>query len=172
MKAHQLPLLVLTILSFAIVGCSSNGTPASSPIGKEASINWKLFMDTTKYKAVFLEESFDTVTNNNQPAVNDLPGLLHSKRTRTVALNSKQQIILAKLITDPGHFTEGRCGSFFLNAGFVFRDKNNKDVAHVIVGCGYDKWVFSPNNSLSKYGLLNQGGLLKLQKLLDELNSI
>jgi len=76
---------------------------------------------------------------------------------------------LIDFISESSNFSNGECGTFALNAGFVFL--NNQEVQGIIrLGCGYYQWDFQPDSNNTLDGSLSEVGFNRMEFLLDEIN--
>ncbi len=89
---------------------------------------------------------------------------------KSILLNYDQRKSLYELISDSTNFSEGDCGTFHLNAGFILTH-NKRIYGTIDIGCGYNQWNFDPVNPISKYGSLNEKGFINMKALLDDINA-
>jgi hypothetical protein len=133
-----------------------------------AIFNWAQLKDTTKYNIHYLQLNFlnypdDTTIGQNILKFKD------SISKKPFYLTGGQEYQLYQLINDTTNFSEGECGTFHLNAGILVFDKD-KICGTISIGCGYNQWNFSSENSNAKYGLFSDKGFKKMEKLLDDIN--
>jgi hypothetical protein len=131
-------------------------------------LNWRTLSDTTKYSATYIQLNF--INHPTDETIGkDIIDLQDEKGGKKMKLTNKQEFNLYKLVTDTTNFSEGDCGTFQLNAGFIIY-QDDKAVGKINVGCGYNQWNFFPENNQSKWGGLNEKGFRKMEKLLDDIN--
>lgn len=129
---------------------------------------WTYLSDTLKGEVYYLQLNFFNSPEGNNVGTKIL-NHLDSANKSLLILNNQQRIQLAKIILDSTNFSEGECGTFQLNAGFIVV-ANKKITATIDIGCAYSQWNFMPENASSKYGTLSEKGFKKIQQLLDNIN--
>lgn len=167
--------LVLAIVTIGFINSCNNDVSITKrksnlSIDEEAirKYKWTYLSDTTQGEVYYLQLNFFKSPEENYVGAKIL-NYLDSVNNIFLLLNNQQRTQLAKIIIDSTNFSEGDCGTFHLNAGFiVVSDK--KITATIDVGCAYNQWNFSPQNSHSKYGVLNEKGFREMEKLLDNIN--
>jgi hypothetical protein len=100
------------------------------------------------------------------------PGSISSangKIGKQFILTGRQKQQLFKLVNDSTNFSNGECGTFFLNAGFLIDYKKVK-AGKINIGCGFNQWNFEPENKAAKYGGLSKKGFKNMERLIDEIN--
>lgn len=130
--------------------------------------NWRDIKNTQEYSIRYLQLNFFTFPSI-ETTHHTILQYEDSINKKTLLLTTKQQYQLYQLICDKRNFSSGDCGTFHLNAGF-FVIKKRKICATINIGCGYNQWNFSPENSHSMSGALNRKGFKKMEILLDNIN--
>jgi|GEM_PF-3221448 len=166
MKIKHLTAVVFVSL---VLGISCNSTKMIMDTATDNhTLNWQTLSDTTKYSATYIQLNFDQFPME-ETVGNDILDFQDGKGGKKMKLTNQQEFNLYKLVTDSTHFSEGDCGTFHLNAGFIIY-QGEKIVGKINVGCGYGQWNFFPHNNQSKWGALNEKGFRAMEKLLDEIN--
>lgn len=160
-------LISLFFISLFLMGCNS---PTKKPNidTHKLELNWQTLSDTTKYSVTYIQLNFLN-TPTEETIGKDIFELQNDKNGKKMKLTNKQEFNLFKLVTDTTNFSEGDCGTFQLNAGFLIY-QGKKSVGKINIGCGYNQWNFEPNNNQSKWGGLNKKGFGEMEKLLDDIN--
>lgn len=166
MKIKHLTTIVFTSL-FLGIGCNSTTKTVDNQANK-LDFNWQMLSDTTKYSVKYIQLNFINYPTDETIGI-DIYDLQDHKDGKKMELTNKQELNLFNLITDTTNFSEGDCGTFLLNAGFLIY-QDDKSVGKINVGCGYNQWNFKPDNYQSKWGGLNDKGFREMEKLLDDIN--
>jgi hypothetical protein len=130
--------------------------------------NWTGLKDTAKYNICYLQLNFINFPDDSTIG-QDILKFSDSIRNKPFSLTNRQEYRLYQLINNTTNFSEGDCGTFHLNAGILVFDEG-KICGTINIGCGYNQWNFSSENSKAKYGLFNEKGFKKMQELLDDIN--
>ena len=77
--------------------------------------------------------------------------------------------MLIEFILDSTNFSHGECGTFALNAGFVFIE-NDSIKGTIELSCGYYQWHFNPYSPNTMDGSLSRNGFKKMKTMLDRIN--
>ena len=152
-----------------VLGISCNST--TRPVDKDTNklnFNWQALSDTTKYTVTYIQLNFSNYPTDDT-IEKDIFDLQDHKDGKKMKLTNKQEFHLSKLVTDTTNFSEGDCGTFHVNAGFIVY-QDDKSVGKINVGCGYNQWNFQPENYQTKWGGLNDKGFSEMEKLLDDIN--
>ena len=131
--------------------------------------NWTKLKDTAKYNIRYLQLNFLNLPDDSTVG-QDILKFIDSVGNKSFLLTRRQEYQLYQLINDTANFSEGDCGTFHLNAGFLVFDKE-KICGTINIGCAYNQWNFSSENLNAKYGAFNERGFSKMQRLLDNINS-
>ena len=75
-------------------------------------------------------------------------------------LDENDKIGLIEFILDSTNFSHGECGTFALNAGFVFIE-NDSIKGTIELSCGYYQWHFNPYSPNTMDGSLSRNGFKK-----------
>jgi hypothetical protein len=177
--------LILSLTIFTCISCShpsdkTNSTDIKDPTAdqnlnsyqvdttKLSIFDWTQLKDTTKYNIRYLQLNFFNVPDDSTVGQNILK-FTDSINNKSFLLTGRQEYQLYQLINDATNFSEGDCGTFYLNAGILVFDKD-KICGTINIGCGYNQWNFSSENLNAKYGAFNERGFSKMQQLLDDIN--
>ena len=133
-----------------------------------SNFKWTQLADTTKLQVCYLQLNFLNFPNDNFIGKNVLD-FKDSISTTSLILTNKQRLELFKLITDISNYSEGDCGTFHLNAGFILLD-NRKVCSSIDIGCAFNQWNFNPEIPNSKHTSFNEKGFKDMEKLLDDIN--
>lgn len=163
----KLPLKIL-LIAISLSALTAFGYWNVSSHKSKLDINWQALSDTTKYSATYVQLNFINYPTD-ETIGKDIIDLKDDKGGKKMKLTNKQEFNLFKLVTDSTKFSEGDCGTFQLNAGFIIY-QDDKAVGKINVGCGYNQWNFFPDNNQSKWGGLNEKGFSEMEKLLDDIN--
>lgn len=163
----KLPLKIL-LIAISLSALTALGYWIVSRHASKLDINWQALSDTTKYSATYVQLNFINYPTD-ETIGKDIIDLQDDKGGKKMKLTNKQEFNLFKLVTDCTNFSEGDCGTFELNAGFIIY-QDDKAVGKINVGCGYNQWNFFPDNNQSKWGGLNEKGFSEMEKLLDDIN--
>lgn len=166
MKIKHLTAIFFTSLVLGI-SCNSTTKIADKNTNK-LDFNWQALSDTAKYSVTYIQLNFINYPTD-ETIGKDIFDIQDYKDGKKMKLTNKQEFNLFKLVTDTTDFSEGECGTFQLNAGFIIY-QGDKSVGKINVGCGYSQWNFQPDNYQSKWGVLNDKGFSKMEKLLDDIN--
>jgi hypothetical protein len=170
-------IILLTIIAYsALFSCKENDRKSTQNTNTKwtvdtAEINkykWSDLIDTVS-KVYYIQLNFLNFPDDNYIG-KSITDFADSININSHLLDLRQREELLKLVTDTSNFSEGDCGTFHLNAGFIIVEKRNIK-ASVDIGCGYNQWKFNPFNDKCKYGAFNQNGFRKLETFLDEINS-
>lgn len=131
------------------------------------NFSWVLLSDTTKYRVCYLQlKSWDNP--NIQAGQENILKYKDSIFEKGIWLTSENQIDLSKFINDSINFSDGTCGTFSLDAGFYV--VSDKTICSTIdIGCSFNQWLFSSENSLVKGGSLSTPGFTKMTNILDKI---
>lgn len=132
------------------------------------TLNWQTLSDTTGYSVTYIQLNFDQFVTD-ETISNDILDRQDGKGGKKMKLTNQQEFNLYQFVTDSTHFSEGECGTFHLNAGFIIHQADQV-VGYINVGCGYGQWYFFPGNNQSKGGLVSEKGFRAMEKLLDDIN--
>lgn len=153
-------LLTLTVLVF---GCSN---PEKIKMTKKIEIDWSKLDKISEYDIKYVQLNFDPFVNEEIMG-KGIEELMYKDSTYTLDQTDKSR--LTKIISDSLNFSYGECGTFALNAGFVFL-KNDTIKGIIEMGCGYYQWRFEPWNKNSMDGSLSDLGFEKMTIMLDDIN--
>jgi hypothetical protein len=163
---------ILTIISCQPnkTGNVNNNTTEKLVIEEDiiSKFQWTQLADTTKLKVFYLQLNFLNFPDDNYVGKNILD-FKDSISTTALALTNKQRLELYKVVTDTSNFSEGDCGTFHLNAGFIVLD-NRKVCSTIDIGCAFNQWNFNPEIPNSNHTSFNEKGLKNIEKLLDDIN--
>ena len=160
---------IINILILTTFSCQSTTTGYVVNKNKISKFNWIQISDTSKLKVCYLQLNFLNFPDDNYMGKSILD-FTDSISTASWILTNKQRIDLFKLVSDTSNYSEGDCGTFHLNAGFILLDSNNV-CATIDIGCGFNQWNFNPEIPNSKHTSFNEEGFKKMEKLLDDINS-
>ena len=138
--------LVLTISCYSAIN-SRTGIQDNSSV----YLDWRTLSDTTKYSATYIQLN-STNAPTDETIGKDILNFQNEKRSKKRKLTNKQELALFRLVTDAANFSEGDCGTFQLNAGFIIY-QGNKSIGEINIGCGYNQWGVIQN-----YAALLQSG--------------
>ena len=160
---------ILTVLSLILLfGCNQNSDSSKQDrkaFKEKLDIEW-INLSTAGYTVKYIQLDFKNYPSEEMMEAN----LLDNVNSDNVMVLTQDQIIkLARLVTDSSNFSNGECGTFHLNAGFVI-EKEAFVRGIITIGCGFNQWEFQPDNTFSKFGALNDDGFDIMTKLLDEIN--
>jgi hypothetical protein len=133
-----------------------------------SKFQWPQLADTTKLKVCYLQINFLNFPDDNYTGKNILD-FKDSISTTSLILTNQQRLELFKLVTDTSNYSEGDCGTFHLNAGFILFD-NRKICSTIDIGCAFNQWNFTPEIPNSKHTSFNEKGFKNMEKLLDDIN--
>ncbi len=159
-------------LAFASLLCGVSCTSPTPTIEKappKLTLNWEALADTARYSVEYIQLPFHDeptkeMIGGNILAFQDYP------KAKKLQLTNQQERMLCQFVTDTTHFSEGQCGTFQLDAGFIIH-ANRQVVGIINVGCGYNQWLFEPENSHADQRSLSARGFGKMTVLLDALNA-
>ncbi len=136
-------------------------------IGQSANPNeWSSLSDSSVYKIKYCQINSDELPTFEKSQTSLVQAV---DKSPTIVLNPNETSLLIQLITNKKNFRKSECGTFHLNAGFVIYE--NQQVTKTIkIGCGYNQWIFEPNNPNSEWGALSKKGFVLMIKLLDKIN--
>ncbi|RTQ51674.1 hypothetical protein EJV47_07715 [Hymenobacter gummosus] len=145
----------------------SAGTAASSaePPRPPLTLRWKTLADTARYSVKYVSLNFDAAPRTTG---GDVLSFLNNPQYPAIQLSNRQEWQLYRLATTPAFYSEGDCGTFHLNAGFVVY-QGSRIVGTINVGCGFNQWNYAPHNPQAKWGGLNDQGFRAMQQLLDDI---
>jgi hypothetical protein len=150
------------------VSCTSP-TPTNEKAPPKLTLAWEALADTARYSIEYIQLSFDDEPTE-ETIGEDIVALQDCPKAKKVPLTNQQERLLCQLVTDSTHFSAGECGTFQLDAGFIIH-ANRQVVGVINVGCGYNQWLFQPENGHSDQRSLNAKGFNKMTALLDALNT-
>jgi len=133
-----------------------------------SKFQWTQLADSTKLKVCYLQFNFLNFPDDNFIGKNIL-SFKDSISNIFFVLSNKQRLDLLNLVSDTSNYSEGDCGTFHLNAGFIILDNKNI-VATIDIGCGFNQWNFNPEIPNSKHTSFNENGFKNMEKLLDDIN--
>lgn len=160
--------LKILLIAISLSALTAFGYWTLSRHTTKLDLNWQALSDTTKYSVSYIQLNFINYPTD-ETIGKDIFDLQDHKDGKKMKLSNRQEFNLFKLVTDSTNFSEGDCGTFQLNAGFIVY-QGDKAVGKINVGCGYNQWNFFPDNNQSKWGGLNDKGFKEMEKLLDDLN--
>tara|TARA_R110002049_G_scaffold16444_1_gene65466 strand:- start:64 stop:558 length:495 start_codon:yes stop_codon:yes gene_type:complete len=156
----NLKILTLALLVF---GCSN---AEKIEIPKKIEIDWSNKDKISEFEVKYIQLNFDPfiIEEIMEKGIEDL---MFKDSLYTLDHTDKRR--LAGIISDTINFSYGECGTFALNAGFVFI-KNDTIKGIVEMGYGYSQWGFEPWNGRFMDGSLSDLGFEKMTKMLDDIN--
>ena len=129
---------------------------------------WAELTDTIQFQVYYLQFNYLNFPDDNYVG-KEIIDFKDSIKTKSFLINKQLRIELLKLVSDTTNFSEGDCGTFHLNGGFIIADKD-RIKATIDIGCGFNQWFFNPQNISSKYGSFNDKGFEEMERLLDKIN--
>ena len=165
-------LTALKILAFAglfLGGSCTSPAPTIEKASPKLTLAWEALADTARYSIEYIQLPFDDEPTEVMIG-GDIVALQDYPKAKKVQLTNQQECLLYHLVTDTTHFSAGECGTFQLNAGFIIH-ANRQVVGIIDVGCGYNQWLFEPENSYTDQRSLSDKGFGKMTALLDALNA-
>lgn len=167
MKVKHFTVIGFTSLILGSGSCNGTTNTADKTTTK-LELNWEALSDTTKYSATYIQLNFINYPTDNTIG-KDIFDVQDDKRGKKIKLSNKEEFNLFRLVTDSTNFSDGDCGTFQLNAGFIIY-QGDEAVGKINIGCGYNQWNFFPDNNQSRWGGLNDKGFREMEKLLDDIN--
>ena len=155
--------IVLLTLILLIFGCSN---PEKIEMTRKIEIDWSKLNDIPEYDIKYIQLNFNPFVDEETMG-KGIEELMYKDSTYT--LDQTDKVRLIEIISDSLNFSYGECGTFALNAGFVFT-RNDTIKGIIEMGCGYYQWGFEPWNTNSVDGSLSDSGFDKMKKMLDEIN--
>ncbi|MCV9385457.1 hypothetical protein [Reichenbachiella ulvae] len=155
--------IVLFTLIFLVFGCSN---PVKIEMTKKIEIDWSKLDDSSEYDIKYVQLNFNPFVDEEIMG-KGIEELMYKDSIYTLDQTDKSRLI--EIISDSLNFSYGECGTFALNAGFVFI-KNDTIKGIIEMGCGYYQWGFEPWNKNSMDGSLSDIGFEKMTKMLDDIN--
>ncbi len=155
--------LVVLTLVFFVFGCSS---PEKTEMIKNIEINWSERDKILEYEVNYIQLNFNPFIDKDIMG-KGIEELMY--KDSTYPLDQIDKAKLFDIISDSLNFSYGECGTFALNAGFVFI-KNDTIRGIIKMGCGYYQWGFEPWNKNALDGSLSDSGFEKMIKIVDGIN--
>lgn len=158
----------MKIIASLVVSCLLFGCSNSEQIEmtKNIEIDWSNPGEHSDYDINYIQLNVDPFLNE------EITGKGIEELMYTDSIYPLEQIDktrLTEIISDSLNFSYGECGTFALNAGFVFT-KNDTIKGIIALGCGFSQWRFEPWNINAMHGSLSDEGFDKMTKMLDEIN--
>ncbi len=154
---------LILILPFLILGCSR---PEKLELPLKTDIHWTSSNQFSEYDIRYIQLNFDPFINEEIMG-RGIEELMFKDSMYTLDLIDKNR--LSKMISDSLNFSRGECGTFALNAGFVFI-KNDTIRGIIEMGCGCYDWGFEPGSNFSQDGSLSDQGFEAMTIMLDSIN--
>ncbi len=146
-----------------IVACT-NANKIELP--KSYDLNWVEFEKNLNLDIKYIQLNFNPFLDEEIMG-KSIEDLMFKDSVYTLDKIDKER--LSSIISDSVNFTYGECGTFALNAGFVFIE-NDTIKGTIQLGCGYADWGFEPGNINSLDGSLSDIGFEKMTTMLDDIN--
>lgn len=154
---------LLLPLMFLVFGCSN---PEKIEMSKNIEIDWPKQNSVSEYDIIYVQLNFNPFLDEEFMG-KGIEELMY--KDSTYSLDPTDKFRLTEIISDSLNFSKGECGTFALNAGFIFT-RNDTIKGIIEMGCGYSDWGFQPMNKNSMDGSLSDLGFEKMTKMLDEIN--
>jgi hypothetical protein len=148
----------LLLMLCAITSCTN--------FREELNVDWTA-LNSKQYTVRYYQHNFNNFPTDSTAHLRvvdfaDSPDLM--------TLDSTDVASLVHLISDSTNFSDGDCGTFALNAGFIVFNNDETINGIIEVGCGFNQWEFEPFNPNCKWGGLNEKGFRLMSDMLDEIN--
>lgn len=159
-------------LTYMLLGSICHQATPPAPIPKltpNSGFRWSRLADTARYSVRYVSVTFDAVPRGSSRT--DVLTALADPTYSSFRLSNQQELELHKLATTPAYYSEGDCGTFQLNAGFVVY-QGRQVVGKIDLGCGFNQWNYAPRNPQAKWGGLNDQGFKAMTKLLDAIYGV
>lgn len=150
-------------MTFLVFGCSN---PEKIEMTKKIEMDWSKLDEFSEYNIKYVQLNFNPFVDEEIMGKR-IEEFMYKDSIYTLDQIDKSR--LTEIISDSLNFSYGECGTFALNAGFVFI-KNDTIKGIIEMGCGYYQWRFEPWNKNSMDGSLSNIGFEKMSKMLDDIN--
>ena len=152
--------LLLVLLIFS---CSN---PNRKEFTKDIHIDWTNQSRLHKLDILYVQLNFSPFSDEDIMG-KSIEEFTFENNIYALPPTNKSQLI--EIISDSSNFSTGECGTFALNAGFLFLE--NDTIKGIIeMGCGCSHWGFEPWNKNARDGSLSDSGFEKMTELLDDIH--
>lgn len=153
----------LFLIVFLLSACSDNGMVKYD---QHLNLDWKDEKELNLYDVKYIRLNYSPF------AEEEIMGKgieAFAFEDSLYTLDDLDRVRLISLLQDTANFSRGECGTFALNAGFLFL-QNDTIKGIIEMGCGFAQWKFDPYNQQVKDGSISEKGFDEMVKLLDEIH--
>lgn len=134
---------------------------------EKLDVQWDAIDLNDDYRVLFFHINSDPFLNDSTQGKNVTDFMYNDS---LYELDGEDYRRFVDFVSDSANFTDGECGTFALNGGFVIEEFETIR-GYVDLGCGFTDWEFYPFNLYSQGGYVSETGFIKMTEMLDEINA-
>lgn len=163
--------LILTLISICtLISCGSNADSehqSKLTLKQDLTVDWSAIEANDNYRIYYIPLNYDPFYNNETDGKH-ITDFMY--KDSLYELDAEDYFAFTTFVADSLNFTDGECGTFALNAGFIITEFEVIR-GYVDLSCGFIDWTFYPFNRCSGGGNVSDQGFVKMTEMLDAINT-